>query len=87
MAPFDTGLAPTSAPDVALRHIVADCRAALRKYRAMVLQGRRPIGIHQTRVALRRLLGGVGHPAIALRVGVPVDGIDPVEAAKEGGPA
>ncbi len=60
MAPFDTGLAPTSAPDVALRHIVADCRAALRKYRAMVLQGRRPIGIHQTRVALRRLRAAFG---------------------------
>ena len=50
MAPFDTGLAPTTAPDVALRHIVADCHADLRKYRAIVLQSRRPIGIHQTRV-------------------------------------
>ena len=55
MAPFDTGLAPATAPDVALRHIVADCHGDLRKYRAMVLKSRRPIGIHQTRVALRRL--------------------------------
>jgi CHAD domain-containing protein len=60
MAPFDTGLAPTTAPDVALRHIVADCRADLRKYRAIVLQGRRPVGIHQTRVALRRLRAAFG---------------------------
>lgn len=60
MAPFDTGLAPTTAPDVALRHIVADCHADLRKYRAVVLQSRRPIGIHQTRVALRRLRAAFG---------------------------
>lgn len=60
MAPFDTGLAPTTAPDVALRHIVGDCHADLRKYRAMVLQSRRPIGIHQTRVALRRLRAAFG---------------------------
>jgi CHAD domain-containing protein len=60
MAPFDNGLAPTTAPDVALRHIVGDCHAGLRKYRAMVLQGRRPVGIHQTRVALRRLRAAFG---------------------------
>jgi len=60
MAPFDTGLAPTTAPDVALRHIVADCHADLRKYRAVVLQSRRSIGIHQTRVALRRLRAAFG---------------------------
>ena len=60
MAPFDTGLAPTTAPDVALRHIVADCHTDLRKYRAVVLQSRRPIGIHQTRVALRRLRAAFG---------------------------
>ena len=60
MAPFDTGLAPTTAPDVALRHIVADCHADLRKYRAIVLQSRRPIGIHQTRVSLRRLRAAFG---------------------------
>src|SRR5512143_3119202 len=60
MAPFDTGLAPTTAPDVALRHIVADCHADLVKYRAVVLAGRRPVGIHQTRVALRRLRAAFG---------------------------
>ena len=60
MAPFDTGLAPTTAPDVALRHIVADCHADLRKYRTVVLQSRRPIGIHQTRVSLRRLRAAFG---------------------------
>ena len=60
MAPFDTGLAPTTAPDVALRHIVADCHADLRKYRAIVLESRRPIGIHQTRVSLRRLRAAFG---------------------------
>lgn len=60
MAPFDTGLAPTTAPDVALRHIVAECHASLRKYRAIVLQSRRPVGIHQTRVALRRLRAAFG---------------------------
>jgi CHAD domain-containing protein len=59
MAPLDTGLAPglfpDTAPDVALRHIVTACHADLLKYRAVVLKSRRPIGIHQTRVALRRL--------------------------------
>ena len=60
MAPFDTGLAPTTAPDVALRHIVADCHTDLRKYRAIVLESRRPIGIHQTRVSLRRLRAAFG---------------------------
>jgi CHAD domain-containing protein len=60
MAPFDTGLAPTTAPDVALRHIVADCHGDLRKYRTVVLQSRRPIGIHQTRVSLRRLRAAFG---------------------------
>jgi len=55
MAQPDTGLAPDTAPDVALRHIVAACHADLLKYRAVVLASRRPIGVHQTRVALRRL--------------------------------
>jgi nitroreductase len=32
------------------------------------------------RTALHRLLGGVGHPAIAMRIGFPVDGIEPVPA-------
>ncbi len=47
--------APDTAPDAALRQIVADCRGDLLKYRAITLQSRRSIGIHQTRVALRRL--------------------------------
>jgi hypothetical protein len=32
------------------------------------------------RQALRRLLGGVGNPVIAMRVAVPVDGAEPVPA-------
>jgi CHAD domain-containing protein len=60
MAQPDTGLAPDTAPDVALRHIVAACHADLMKYRAVVLASRRPIGIHQTRVALRRLRAAFG---------------------------
>jgi len=48
-------LAPDTPPDAALRQIVAECHADLEKYRAVVLKSRRPIGIHQTRVALRRL--------------------------------
>src|SRR5215470_2266421 len=48
-------LAPDIPPDAALRQIVAECHADLEKYRAIVLKSRRPIGIHQTRVALRRL--------------------------------
>lgn len=60
MALPDTGLAPDTAPDVALRHIVARCHDDLMKYRAIVLASRRPIGIHQTRVALRRLRAAFG---------------------------
>ena len=48
-------LAPETPPDAALRQIVAECRADLEKHRAIVLKSRRPVGIHQTRVALRRL--------------------------------
>ncbi|SKA32043.1 CHAD domain-containing protein [Enhydrobacter aerosaccus] len=48
-------LAPDMPPDAALRQIVAECRTDLLKYRTLVLQSRRAIGIHQTRVALRRL--------------------------------
>jgi CHAD domain-containing protein len=48
-------LAPDTPPDAALRRIAAECHADLEKYRAIVLASRRPIGIHQTRVALRRL--------------------------------
>ena len=50
-----TTLAPDTPPDRALRQIVAECHADQLKYRAMVLASRRPIGIHQTRVALRRM--------------------------------
>ncbi|HSS87400.1 MAG TPA: CHAD domain-containing protein, partial [Reyranella sp.] len=60
MAPPDTGLGPDTTPDVALRHIVAECHADLLKFRAVVLASRRPIGIHQTRVALRRLRAAFG---------------------------
>ncbi|TMJ29273.1 MAG: CHAD domain-containing protein, partial [Alphaproteobacteria bacterium] len=55
-----TGLAADTAPDVALRHIVRECHADLLKYRAVALQSRRPTGIHQTRVALRRLRAAFG---------------------------
>jgi len=48
-------LAPETPPDVALRRIVAECHADLIKYRAVVLKRRRPLGVHQTRVALRRM--------------------------------
>jgi CHAD domain-containing protein len=48
-------LAPDTPPDRALRQIVAECQIDLLKYRAMVLISRKAIGIHQTRVALRRL--------------------------------
>jgi CHAD domain-containing protein len=47
--------APDTPPDAALRQIVAECHADLEKYRAIVLHSRRAVGIHQTRVALRRL--------------------------------
>ena len=60
MAQPDTGLSPDTAPDVALRHIVGACHAELLKYRAVVLQSRRPVGVHQTRVALRRLRAAFG---------------------------
>jgi len=53
-------LAPDTPPDAALRQIVAECHADLLKYRAIVLAGRRAIGIHQTRVALRRMRAALG---------------------------
>jgi CHAD domain-containing protein len=59
-APRQTGLAADTSPDVALRHIVAECHADLLKYRAIALASRRPVGIHQTRVALRRLRAAFG---------------------------
>ena len=52
--------APDTSPDAALRRIVANCRDDLLKYRAIALASRRPIGIHQTRVALRRLRAAFG---------------------------
>ena len=52
--------APDATPDAALRRIVAVCRDDLLKYRAIALASRRPIGIHQTRVALRRLRAAFG---------------------------
>ncbi len=45
---------------MALRQIVAECHADLLKYRTIVLAGRRAIGIHQTRVALRRMRAVLG---------------------------
>ena len=47
--------APDTVPERALRQIVAGCRDDLLKYRAIVLKSRRAVGIHQTRVALRRM--------------------------------
>ncbi len=55
MAPPATVPTAETAPETALRDIVAGCRADLIKYRAIVLTSRRPVGVHQTRVALRRL--------------------------------
>lgn len=61
MAPSpESRLRADTAPDVALRLIVAGCHADLLKYRAMVLKSARPNGIHQTRVALRRLRAAFG---------------------------
>jgi CHAD domain-containing protein len=59
MAASDAGPTPDTAPAVALRLIVAACRVDLAKYRAITLQSRRAIGIHQTRVALRRLRAAI----------------------------
>ena len=52
-------LAPDTPPDRALRQIVAECQIDLLKYRAIVLSSRKAVGIHQTRVALRRLRAGL----------------------------
>jgi CHAD domain-containing protein len=53
-------LTPDTPPGTALRQIVAECHADLLKYRAIVLAGRRAVGIHQTRVALRRMRAALG---------------------------
>lgn len=55
VSPSIPPLTPDTPPDQALRQIVAECHADLLKFRAMVLASRRSIGIHQTRVALRRM--------------------------------
>ena len=52
---MDDPLSPDTPPDRALRQIVAECHRDLLKHRAIVLASRRSVGIHQTRVALRRL--------------------------------
>jgi CHAD domain-containing protein len=59
-SPSAPDTSPDTAPDAALRRIVANCRDDLLKYRAIALASRRPIGIHQTRVALRRLRAAFG---------------------------
>lgn len=48
-------LAPDTAPELALRRIAAQCRHEMLKHRKIVLLSRRAAGIHQTRVALRRM--------------------------------
>lgn len=61
MAPSpESKLRADTHPEIALRHIVAGCHADLLKYRAGVLKSARPNGIHQTRVALRRLRAAFG---------------------------
>ena len=53
-------LAPETTPELALREIVSKCRDDLLKYRKVVLTSRRAEGIHQTRVALRRMRAALG---------------------------
>ncbi|TAJ42764.1 MAG: CHAD domain-containing protein [Reyranella sp.] len=61
MAPSPkSGLRADTHPETALRHIAAGCHADLLKYRAAVLKSAQPNGIHQTRVALRRLRAAFG---------------------------
>ncbi|HTR86604.1 MAG TPA: CHAD domain-containing protein [Reyranella sp.] len=55
-----SALAPDTPPDAALRQIVAECHGDLLKHRGIVLKSTRPEGIHQTRVALRRLRAVLG---------------------------
>ncbi len=40
-----------------------------------------------TREVLRRMLGGVGHPAVAMRIGLPVNPDDPPPGRVSGAPA
>ena len=61
MAPSpESRLRADTDPEAALRLIAAGCHADLLKYRAAVLKSARPEGIHQTRVALRRLRAAFG---------------------------
>ncbi len=55
-----SGLAANTPPDAALRQIVSECHADLLRFRTVVLLSRREIGIHQTRVALRRMRAAFG---------------------------
>lgn len=56
----DTRLAPSTTPALALRRIVAGCQVDLRKHRTGVLRSKRPVSVHQTRVALRRMRAAFG---------------------------
>ena len=60
MAPLDSGLAPSTSPALALRRILAGCQADLRKHRARMLRSKHPVGVHQTRVALRKMRAALG---------------------------
>jgi len=60
MAPRDTRLAPTTSPALALRRILASCQADLRKHRVLMLRSKHPVGVHQTRVALRKMRAALG---------------------------
>ncbi len=61
MAPSpESKLRADTHPETALRLIAAGCHADILKYRAIVLKSARPTGIHQTRVALRRLRAAFG---------------------------
>ncbi|MDP2334222.1 MAG: CHAD domain-containing protein [Reyranella sp.] len=59
-SPVTTTLSGELNLDTALRRIVAACRSDLLRYRAIVLASSQPEGIHQTRVALRRLRAAIG---------------------------
>ncbi|UYN94422.1 MAG: CHAD domain-containing protein [Enhydrobacter sp.] len=48
-------LGPATAPERALRRVLAACHDDLLKHRRVVMASRRAEGVHQTRVALRRL--------------------------------
>lgn len=58
---------------VEFRTILRMCRNDLMAYRDIVLHGREPVGIHQSRVALRRLRAALGLFRDALGDGAPTD--------------